>query len=218
MPLYRTSTSTWSSLTSAWTTYTGTWSDPGGSATGNISVSSNVVDIGELAWVWPETTVGALGIGNLGVTISYQTSTDNSSWSSASAGTLYGRYFKTDIEADADELLDVLTTYNQDITTKTYQELNSTTLTGTTAQRSLDVSNDFSKIFGVVVNASATEANIIIVDIANTSTANLAFTLRNVDTYGKVAVDGNVNITITGYPAVELDTAAGIVRRSDNAA
>lgn len=217
MALYRTSTSTWSSLTQPWTAYTGTWADPTGTGTGNITVTSETTDLGEIAWVWPTTQVTALGIGNSGIGISYSVSTDNSSFTTQPVGPLFGRYFKTVINADADELLDLTTTYNQEITTKTYQELNTATVTGNTQQRTLNVSNDFSKIFGVIVNASASDSRLLVVDVANTQPANLAFSLRDVDTYGKVAVDGNVNITITGYPAVELVASAGQVRRSDNA-
>jgi hypothetical protein len=165
--------------------------------------------------VWPETVVIASGVGNAGITISYETSTDNSSFTSQSVGSFEGRYFKTVIEADADQLDSVFSQFNQDIKTRTYQDLDTTTLTGNTAQRSLDVSQDFSVIFGLVVNSAAGDANLLIVDVANTAPANVSFALRDVDTYGKVAVDGTVNITVTGYPAVSLDTATGVVERSD---
>jgi hypothetical protein len=218
MPLYRTGTGTWSSLTNAWSTYTGGWSDPAGTSTGNISLTSNVTDIGEIVWVWPTTEVGSVGVGNAGITITYATSTDNVTFSTQSVGTLYGRYFKTIVEADADELTYIFTEYHQEISTKTYQNLDTTTLSGNTAARTIDVSGDFSKIFGQVVNAASTENKILLVDVGNIQPANLTFTLRDVDTYGKVAVDGNVNITITGYPSLELVSSTGQVRRSDNAA
>jgi hypothetical protein len=218
MALYRTNNNTWGNLTgNTWGNCFGSWPNPLNTASGNVTVTSEVTDLGQEGWVWPTTTIDTAGIGNLGATISYQTSTDNSTFTSAQVGPLYGRYFTTVIQADTDALFSVFTEYNTDITTKTFQDLNSATLTGNTSQRRLDVSDDFSKIFGVVLNSSGSEANIIIVDIANTATSNLAFTLRNVDTYGKVAVDGNVNITITGYPSVELDTTTGTVRRTDNA-
>lgn len=219
MPLYRTSNPTWSTLTgNSWANCSGTWYDPTNTASGNITVVSESTDIGELAWVWPTTTVTASDLGNLGATISYQTSTDNVTYANAAVGSLYGRYFKTVLAVDADELYSVSTEYHQEITTKTYQNLDTSTLTGSTSQRSIDVSTDFSQIFGVVVNAAAAETRLLIIDVANTNTSNLAFSIKDVDTYGKIAVDGNVNITITGYPAVELDAAVGVVRRKDNAA
>lgn len=219
MALYRTTNPTWTSLTgNSWGNCSGFWYDPLNTATGNITVTSDVTDIGENAWVWPTTTVLSSELGNLGATISYQTSTDNVSYANAAVGSFYGRYFRTVLAVDADELYSVSTEYHQEITTKTYQNLNSTTLTGNTSQRSIDVSTDFSKIFGVIVNAAEAETRMLVIDVANTTTSNLAFSIKDVDTYGKIAVDGNVNITITGYPAVELDAATGVVRRSDNVA
>lgn len=217
MPLFRTTNPTWTGLAGqSWGNCTGAWYDPVNTATGNITVTSDATDIGSAAWVWPTTRVATSTVGNAGITISYQTSLDGSTYANAAVGTLFGRFFKTVIRADADELYEVNTEYNQDITAKTFQDLDTTTLTGTTAQRSLNLSNTFSRIFGVVVNAAAAETRLLLVDVGNTAVSNVAISVRDVDTYGKVAVDGNVNITITGYPAVALDTATGTVRRTDN--
>ena len=215
MPLFRSGTTTWSSLTSSWAASTGPWYDPLSDGTGNVTHTTAAVDIGEIAWVWPQTTVIATGIGNAGIGVSYQSSTDNISYTNHGVTSFEGRYFKTVIDADADQVDSVYSEFNQDIKTRTYQDLDTTTLSGNTSQRSLDVSQDFSVIFGLVVNSAAGDADLLIVDVANTAPANVAFALRDVDTYGKVAVDGTVNITITGYPAVSLDTATGVVERSD---
>jgi len=215
MPLFRSGTTTWSSLTSSWAASTGPWYAPLGDASGNVSHTTAAVDIEETAWVWPQSSVIADGIGNAGITISYQSSTDNVSFTNQSVTSFEGRYFKTVIEADADVVYSVYSEFNQDIKTRTYQDLDTTTLTGSTAQRSIDLSQDFSAVFGLVVNSGASESEILIVDVANTAPANVAFTLRDVDTYGKVAVDGTVNITVTGYPAVALDSTEGVVERSD---
>lgn len=215
MALYRSGTTTWSSLTGSWASSTGPWYDPTSDGTGTVTHTTAAVDIGETAWVWPQSTVIASGIGNSGITISYSSSTDDVTYTSQSVGSFEGRYFKTVIDADADAVYSVYSEFNQDIKTKTYQDLDTTTLSGSTAQRSVDLSQDFSVVFGLVVNSGPSETEILIVDVANTAPANVAFTLRDVDTYGKVAVDGTVNITVTGYPAVSLDTAAGTVERSD---
>jgi hypothetical protein len=216
MALYRTTNPTWTSLSgNSWGNCSGFWYDPLNTATGNIAVISNVTDLGEVAWVWPTTTVISSELGNLGAIISYQTSTDNVTFTNAAVGSLFGRYFTTVLAVDADELYSVSTEYHQEITTKTYQDLDTTTLTGNTSQRSINVSTDFSKIFGVIVNAAESETRLLVIDVANTTPSNLTFSVRDVDTYGKIAVDGNVNITITGYPAVELDATTGVVRRSD---
>lgn len=219
MSLFRTSNPTWTGLTgNTWAQVTGAWYDPLNTATGNITVNSDVTDIGRNTEVWPTTQVNTSTLGNLGAVISYQTSTDNVTFANAAVGVLSGRFFKTRLVVDADELISVTTEYHTEITTRTFDNLNTATLAGNTAQRTLDVSDDFSRVFNVVINSTAAETRQLIVDVSNSTPANLAFSVRDIDTYGKVAVDGNVNITITGYPAVELDTAQGVVRRSDTQA
>tara|TARA_R110000868_G_scaffold401875_1_gene677614 strand:- start:361 stop:1017 length:657 start_codon:yes stop_codon:yes gene_type:complete len=214
MPIYRSGTQDWNSLTIAWSS-AGTWYDPLADGSGNVTHTSAATDLGGLTWVWPTTEIGADNIGNGGVGVSYSTSTDNITYTSVPVGSFEARYVKTVVDADADVLRTLQTVYNTDIKTTTYQNLDSATLSGSTAQRSTDLSTDFSIIFGLIMNSAASNPEIVIVDVANVAPANVAFSIRDVDTYGKIAVDGVVNITVTGYPTVTLDTATGTVARSD---
>jgi hypothetical protein len=235
MPLFRLGTRDWASLTGgayvdpnyvenqsdymvdasgAWNSL-GPWYDPLDDATGNIAHTSSSVDLGDERWVWPTTVITADGIGPTGIGISYLTSTDNVTYTSQAVSSFETRYVKTVIDADADIVYSLNSEYNQDIKTKTYQDLDTTTLSGTTAQRSIDLSSDFSAIFGVVVNSAASETDILSVQIANVEPANVAFSVVDMDSYGKVAVDGTINMTVTGYPTITLDTAAGTVTRND---
>jgi len=214
MPIFRSGTTDWNSLTVAWSA-AGPWYDPLFDATGNVTHTSAAVDLGESTWVWPETLIGADGIGNGGVGISYSVSSDDVTYTPQPVGSFEARYVKTVVDADADVLRTLQSTFNTVIKTATYQNLDTTTLTGNTAQRSLDLSNDFSSIFGLVLNSAASEPEIVIVDVANVALANVSFSIRDVDTYGKVSIDGVVNITVTGYPTVSLDTTTGTVERSD---
>jgi hypothetical protein len=214
MPRYRSGTNDWASLTVSFAD-SGPWYDPLEDASGNVSIVGTTRDLGTNKWVWPETVVQASGIGNAGITISYQSSTDNVSFTTHSVGSFEGRYVRTVIEADADVVYSASTVYNDTIKTRVYENLDSENLGGNINQRTIDLSDDFSEIFGIVLNSAGNETDLLIIDIANTAPANVAFTIRDVDTYGKVPVNGNVNITITGYPALALDTTAGTVTRSD---
>ena len=214
MPLFRSGTRDWASLTAAWSTM-GTWYDPLADATGNVTHTSASVDLGDERWVWPTTVITADGIGAGGIGISYETSTDNVTYTGQTVSSFSTRYVKTVIDADADIVYSLNSEYNQDIKIKTYQDLDTTTLTGTTAQRSIDLSSDFSAVFGIVVNSAASDADILGIQIANVEVANVAFSVVDMDSYGKVAVDGTINMTVTGYPTITLDTAAGTVSRND---
>jgi|SRR6056300_316605 len=214
MPIFRSGTRDWASLTAAWSTML-TWYDPLGDATGNVTHTSSSTDLGSVRWVWPTTVITADGIGANGVGISYETSTDNVTYSGQAVSSFETRYVKTVVDADADVLFSLNSEYNQDIKTQTYQDLDTTTLSGTTAQRSIDLSTDFSAIFGIVVNSAAAETDLLSVQVDSTQPANVAFSVIDMDSYGKVAVDGTINMTVTGYPAIVLDTAAGTVSRND---
>lgn len=213
MPIFRSGTNDWNSLTIPFETAL-QWYDPLGDGAGNITHTTAVADLGHPQWVFAEISVASRGVGSGGIGITVESSLDGVNFTSNQPDVgVFGRYFRVAIDADADELRNVNVQFSRDTITRTYQNLDTTTLSGDVNGRILDVEGDFSTIFGVVINNGSGDDDLLITDLIDISTDTLTFSIRDADTYGKIAVDGVVNITVTGFPALFYDAETGTVAR-----
>lgn len=215
MTLYRGTALTWQDGDVNWN-QTQIWQNVNGQASGTITATGTAQDLGDDAWVWPSTQVDFDGVGAGGTVIEYLTSLDNITYSAATPpGALFGRFFKTRVTADADVIYGYRTQLSQENINRVYINIDTATLSGTTAARSFNFSQDFSAVFGVTVTQGVGNTDILSAVIIDADPANFVFRLVDLDTYGKIAVDGFVNLVVTGFPRLIVNTAAGFVRRGD---
>ena len=130
-------------------------------------------------------------------------------------GALFGRLFRTRIVADVDALYNYRTELSEETITRSFINVDTATLPATVTARTFDFDGDFSAVFGVAVTQGASTTDILSAVTVDATPDTFAFRLIDLDTYGKIAVDGVVNLVVTGFPPLRVNTTQGTVRRGD---
>ena len=210
---------TWNDLTTdTWAQATDYWNDPTNAFPGATitKTSDGYVDVGRDRWVYPITNVSSFGPVTIDTT--YEVCPNGSdpsvagNYTNYNPGALYGRYFKTTINADAIAVYSVLSEFRYNTKTLSYS-FNTTSLNGDVNGRFLDVSNDFSVINNVTImldDAETTVANIF-VDVVESDPANFEFVIRDAAN-ANTAVNKTLTMTIYCLPAVQHIIASGAVK------
>lgn len=198
------STLTWADSDLNWTSF---------SSNANVSSSSwsyttTATDLGSNKWFYPTTYV--IWDNTQPVTINYEYSTDGSSYTTANAEPMYGRYLKTKITTTGSYLTKIETLVNTQAKTETYYNLNTSTLSGNVSHKILDTSN-FSKVQSVTITSAITETKSVQGYLVSNNTDSITIRVIDLDTWDKVAVDANVNIVVVGFPKITANATSGTV-------
>ena len=204
---------TWSAYTS-WDGF-GDTLQAGGSLSTTLTFTSDAVDFGAKIHVVPvrvaETNTSTAH------TISYLTSDDNVSYVAASAGALHARYVKTKIvvtktSGSRPGFTLLQTEFIRDVINESFFNIDTSTLTGSSASRTIPITKTFSKILLVQGAQSQGETDSTYA-VQATDYSNTAPKLKviDLDTFGKVDADATVDILISGLPGITTDSAGNVV-------
>ena len=176
--------------------------------------TTTAFDIGRKCWVVPETFVTSSGSpGDYPVTISYSISDDNVSFTPIPAQGFNARYVKVVVTTAKDYITGIQSDYYQDAKVFSATDVNTSTLTGTTSARQLPITT-LSAITSATFTPDVSETRPLLFTVSDYTPATFTFAVKNLDTWGKVAVDATINITVWGLPSITVDTVGGSVRRN----
>jgi len=203
--------STWSSIsTLTWADSDYNWASFGANtanATASWSYTTTATDLGSYKSFYPTTEV--VWDSQQPVTIQYEYSTDGNTYVTANAEPMSGRYIRTKITTTGAWLSSINTIINTDTKTETYYNLNTATLSGNVNYRTVNTQN-FSSIQSLVVTPTASETKSISGRLID-NTGNIKIRIIDLDTWGKTAVDANVNIVVVGFPRLIANSTLGTV-------
>jgi hypothetical protein len=204
--------STWSDIsTLSWSDSDLDWSNFNANI-GNASVSwsytTNATDLGSSKWFYPVTQV--LWDDSEPVTIQYEYSNDDSTYTTANAEPMYGRYVKTKITTDGAYLTSIQTFIETEPVVETYYNLNTSTLSGNVDYRTLSTAS-FSQVQSVTITPSITETKPVQGRLVSNNTDSITIRIVDLDTWDKVSINANVNIVVVGFPKLTANSTTGTV-------
>jgi|15BtaG_2_1085339.scaffolds.fasta_scaffold00289_7 hypothetical protein len=211
---------TWALMPSTWQASNHSWFSPEGSFTSSayMTVETSALDLGSSKWFYPTTTCNTVNTSSSStITVEYATSDDDITYSSYQLPQAFkARYIKTQVTISLDTTYEgissVITEANFDTKFVTRTGLDTSALSGSTGSRTLDLSDELSKIF--TMEATATSISDVVMPrvVLNTPYDLLQFSLIDMDSYGKVAIDTTINMVVNGFPAIETVASTGEVR------
>ena len=203
--------STWANIaTVTWANSTFNWASFDANAansTASWSFTTSATDLGSYKSFYPTTEVD--WDNRQPVTIQYEYSTDGNTYVTANAEPISSRYIRTKITTTGAYLTSINTTVNTDTRTETYYNLDTATLAGNVNYRTVNTQN-FSGIQTLVVTPTAAETRPLTGRLID-PTGNIKIRIVDLETWGKTAVDGNVNIVVVGFPRLVANTTLGTV-------
>lgn len=197
------STLTWADGDYNWASF----SANSANATASWSYTTTATDLGSYKSFYPTTDV--VWDDTQPVTIQYEYSTDGNTFVLANAEPMSGRYMRTKITTTGAWLASIDTEINTDTRTESYYNLDTATLSGNVNYRTLSTQN-FSSIQSLSVTPTATETRPVTGRLLD-STGNIKIRVIDLDTWGKTAVDANVNIVVVGFPRLVANATTGTV-------
>ena len=187
----------WVSANSSLPTYSQAWTS-----------NTDVTDLGSIKSFYPVTSVE--WDDTYPVTITYEVSLDGTTFTEYSAGPLTGRYLKTKINTQGQYLSSISTEIQTAPIIETYYNINSADLPGNVTHRRLST-NSFSQIQSVTITSAVTESRPIGGQIVENTTGNVIIRAIDLDSWGKVATNANVNIVVVGFPRLIVNANIGYV-------
>lgn len=175
---------------------------------GSWSYTTTATDLGAAKWFYPTTTVR--WDDSEPVTIDYQYSQDDVTYTTANAEPMFGQYVRTRITTEGDYLESISTTINTEPRVETYLSVNTAALSGNVDSRTF-ATPGFSQIQSVLITPSSTETRVIQGQLLADNTSTISIKIVDIDTWDRVSVDANVNIVLTGFPQLTANTATGTV-------
>lgn len=176
--------------------------------------TTTAFDIGRKTWVVPETFVTSSGSpGDYAVNISYSISDDNITFTPQAAGAFNARYVKVVVTTAKDYITGIQSDYYQNTITYTATDVDTSTLAGSVSARQLPITT-MSAITAASFQPDIAETRPLSFAVLDTDPATFSFVSKNLDTWGRVAVDATINITVWGLPSVIINTNSGSVIRS----
>ena len=201
--------STWAGYTS-WDGFGDTIGGTGISTT--LTFLSDAVDLGAVINVVPvvtcETNTTTAHV------VSFQTSNDNVSYSAASTGALTARYIKTQVVVTNTSARPGFTLLRAEFIKDPISEsLFNVAVTHSSDEFTLTETKSYSKILSITgTQNSAVSGSYAVIPTDYTVTAPKVKVV-NLDTFGKVTADVNIDVTINGLPGITT-TASGNVELS----
>ena len=201
---------TWSAYTS-WDGF-GDTLQAGGSISTTLTFLSDAVDLGAVINVVPvvtcETNTTTAHV------ISFQTSNDNVSYSAASTGALTARYIKTQVVVTNTSARPGFTLLRAEFIKDPISEsLFNVAVTHSSDEFTLTETKSYSKILSITgTQNSAVSGSYAVIPTDYTVTAPKVKVV-NLDTFGKVTADVNIDVTINGLPGITT-TASGNIELS----
>lgn len=201
--------STWAGYTS-WDGFGDTIGGTGISTT--LTFLSDAVDLGAVINVVPvvtcETNTTTAHV------VSFQTSNDNVSYSAASTGPLTARYIKTQVVVTNTSARPGFTLLRAEFIKDPISEsLFNVAVTHSSDEFTLTETKSYSKILSITgTQNSAVSGSYAVIPTDYTVTAPKVKVV-NLDTFGKVTADVNIDVTINGLPGITT-TASGNVELS----
>ncbi len=201
---------TWSAYTS-WDGF-GDTLQAGGSISTTLTFLSDAVDLGAVINVVPvvtcETNTTTAHV------ISFQTSNDNVSYSAASTGPLTARYIKTQVVVTNTSARPGFTLLRAEFIKDPISEsLFNVAVTHSSDEFTLTETKSYSKILSITgTQNSAVSGSYAVIPTDYTVTAPKVKVV-NLDTFGKVTADVNIDVTINGLPGITT-TASGNIELS----
>lgn len=175
---------------------------------GSWNFTTTASDLQSAKWFYPTTTVR--WDDEEPVTIDYQHSLDDINYTTANAEPMFARFVRTRITTEGAYLQSIATTINTEPRVETYLAVNSAALTGNVNSRQFETPG-FSQIQSVLITPSSTETRVIQGQLLADNTSNIEILVRDVDTWGQITTDANVNIVLTGFPQLVANTQTGTV-------
>ncbi len=220
MALYGGTGGTWALLPSNWSSSNFTWYNWDGTFTSpaHLTVTSTALDLGAKKWFFPTTTINTRNTNSSStIVITYATSDDGITYTTGQLPSAFNaRYLKTEIDIlisnGYEGLSSLVTEAHFDTKTVNYNALDTSTLGGSVSARTIDLSTNFSNIFSASVTPSASSTDKIASKISNDTPSTFAFSVFDLDSYGKVDIDSTINLTISGFPALETIASTGQVK------
>ena len=205
---------TWSAYTS-WDGF-GDTLQAGGSISTTLTFLTDAVDLGAVINVVPIVT--CITNTTTAHTISFQISDDDVSYSAASTGALTARYIKTQVVVTNTSARPGFTLlkaeFIKDVINESLFNKDTSTLTGSSASRTIPITKTFSKILLVQGAQSQSETDSTYA-VQCTDYSNTAPKLKviDLDTFGKVDADATIDILVSGLPGITT-TASGNIELS----
>ena len=201
---------TWSAYTS-WDGF-GDTLQAGGSISTTLTFLSDAVDLGAVLNVVP--TVVCVTNTSTAHVISFQTSNDNVSYSAASTGPLTARYIKTQVVVTNTSARPGFTLLRAEFIKDPISEsLFNVAVTHSSDEFTLTETKSYSKILSITgTQNSAVSGSYAVIPTDYTVTAPKVKVV-NLDTFGKVTADVNIDVTINGLPGITT-TASGNIELS----
>ena len=205
----------------SWAGYT-SWDGFGDTLQGGATIDtqleflSDAVDLGAVLNVVP--TVVCVTNTSTAHVISFEISDNDSSYSAASAGALTARYIKTKVvvtnTAARPGFTFLQASFIQDVINESLFNKDTSTLTGSSASRTIPITKTFSKILLVQGAQSQSETDSTYA-VQCTDYSNTAPKLKviDLDTFGKVDADATIDILVSGLPGITT-TAGGNIELS----
>lgn len=199
---------TWADGTRDWHTWTN--SSVSWSYVTNVSI-----DLGSVRSGYPISRADWDQSQGYGLTISYQTSTDNITFSNVNAGILTGRYIRTIATTQASWLSRLETQINFDTVQEVLTNVNTAALSGTVNGRVLPLAT-----IGNIAHISTQStvgtytASAYDIDVLSVNNTSFTFVVKDLDTWSKANVDvAGLDFVIQGFPQVAANATLGTVDR-----
>jgi hypothetical protein len=204
--------STWDDIASlTWADSTYNWSafsPTSANASATWSYSTSAQDLGSAKTFYPTTQVD--WDRKQPIYITYDYSLDGNVYYNTQPGSITARYLKTNVTTSGSYVGSIYTQANYNPTAETHYNLDTSTLSGNVNYRILDT-NNFSSIQSITITPSLTESRPLVGKLIANNTGSIQFKVIDLDTWDKVAVNGNVNIVVTGFPYLTTNPQAGVV-------
>lgn len=194
---------TWADSTFNWAS----WNANAANSTSSWSFTTTATDLGSQKSFYPTSQIEWDRAQP--VTIQYEHSNDDVTYTTANAEPITSRYIRTKITTTGAYLVSIDTQINTDTKTETYANINTATLTGNVNFRTVNTQN-FSGIQSLVITPTSTESRPLSGRLMD-PLGNIKIRVVDLDTWGKTAVDGNVNIVVVGFPRLTANATLGTV-------
>lgn len=178
-------------------------------STASWSYVTTRTDLGAVKTFYPTTRV--VWDDSQPVTIQYEYSNDDASYTRVSPQPITARYIRCNITTTGSYLTSIDTVINTNTISETASDIATSTLAGNVNMRTLPFTN-FSTITAITFNANTAETKTIAGQVvSNDNQGNVKVKIVDLDTWGKTAINANVNITATGFPRITANATLGTV-------
>ena len=212
---------TFTQAPASWSAYTswdgfGDTLQAGGTIDTQLEFLSDAIDLGAVINVVPVVTCTTNT--STAHVISFEISDDDSSYSAASTGALTARYIKTKVVITNTGARPGFTflqaQFIKDVINESLFNKDTSTLTGSSASRTIPITKTFSKILLVQGAQSQSETDstyaVLCTDYSNTAPK---LKVVDLDTFGKVDANATIDILVSGLPGITT-TASGDIELS----